>query len=88
MRMKTALSHVHRALGELAGVAEKLKNQNFADQIKAAAGKVQMALEHPDAEHPEVEAMFSEMAGQHELALEPPAAAPPFPGGEPVKQGE
>lgn len=79
MHMRTALNHLHTALIDLAGVAAKLDNQNLADQLKAAAGKVQMAAEHPDSEafediekllHPE----------QPELKLEQGAPViPPLP---------
>jgi len=77
MHMKTALGHLHKALIELAGVAEKIQNQNFADQIKAAAGKVQMAMEHADAEHPELVKAFAEFAAEYGM---PPEGAEPFPG--------
>lgn len=50
MDFKSALSHVHEQLGELETSARKLENQNFADLIKHARGRLSQALEHPDLE--------------------------------------
>lgn len=46
--LKGALEHLHRVLGEVEDAGRKLKNQNFADLIGAARGRIAMAREHPD----------------------------------------
>lgn len=50
MDLKQALSHIQAHLAELETAARKLPNQNFADLIKAAGGRLAQASEHPDLE--------------------------------------
>jgi len=60
--MKKELENMHDALRELEGHARKLPNQNFADVVESARGKVKQLVEHPDLDavskeaHPEVAA--------------------------------
>lgn len=46
--LKTNLVSMQTALGELEASARKLENQNFADLIKHASGRLAQATEHPD----------------------------------------
>ncbi len=51
MDLKDALSHIGAQLGELETAARTLTNQNLADVIASARGKLAQAAEHPDIEH-------------------------------------
>lgn len=48
MDLKAELGHVQERLAELEASARKLPNQNFADLIKSAHGRLAQASEHPD----------------------------------------
>lgn len=48
--LKDGLTALHDHLGELETAARKLPNQNFADIIKSARGRLHQASEHPDIE--------------------------------------
>lgn len=50
MDLKRALADLGEKLAELENAARKLENQNFADIIKSAGGKLAQASEHPDLE--------------------------------------
>lgn len=43
-----AIEGVSRKLSELEDAARKLSNQNFADLIKGARGRLAQAVQHPD----------------------------------------
>lgn len=49
--LKNGLANVHDRLGELETRARKLQNQNFADIVAGAKGRVQQLMEHPDLEN-------------------------------------
>lgn len=73
------LAHLHESLGEVETAASKLKNQNFADLIKAARGRLSQAMEHADL--PEVDKILSAdpRANEHK-------AGAPFPGADDDKK--
>lgn len=48
--LKNALDSLMERLAELEVAARKLPNQNFADLIKGAHGRLSQASEHPDIE--------------------------------------
>lgn len=50
MDLKQGLAGLQAHLAELEASARKLPNQNFADLIKAAGGRLAQASEHPDLE--------------------------------------
>lgn len=50
MQYREALGSVKMALDHLAEAAGGLKNQNLADIVKHAGGKVAQAMDHPDVE--------------------------------------
>jgi len=70
--VKAGLAHVIDRLRELEARARKLDNQNFADLIKGAFGRLMQASEHPDL--PEVqERMNSNDDAQGNLRFDPDA---------------
>lgn len=48
MDLKEQLAHLQERLAELESAARKLPNQNFADLIKSAHGRLAQAADHPD----------------------------------------
>lgn len=58
--LKDALAEIKQRLVELEEAARKLPNQNFADLIKSARGRLAQALEHPDLEKVEQQLMGGE----------------------------
>lgn len=50
MELKNGLHVLHEHLGELEDAARGLENQNFADILKNARGKLQQLTEHADLE--------------------------------------
>lgn len=48
--LKNSLTDMHTHLAGLEAEARKLQNQNLADVVKSAMGKVQQLSEHPDLE--------------------------------------
>jgi len=48
MHLKDHLENMHVALKELEGHARKLPNQNFADIVKSAHGKIHQLMHHSD----------------------------------------
>jgi hypothetical protein len=70
------LHQLHASLTHLEEVTRKLANQNFADIVKSARGKVQQLTEHPDLD--KVVELHGDKAeiGHHDV----PAANAVFPG--------
>lgn len=73
--MKQALSHMMERLAELETSARKLPNQNFADLIKSARGRLSQASEHPDLEKVG-EQLRSDIDGQDQFPFHGGAGAP------------
>lgn len=48
--MKNVLERMKADLAEMEAEARKLENQNFADVLKSAHGKIAQAADHPDAD--------------------------------------
>ena len=46
--LRTGLERMRDALHELENAARKLQNQNFADIVKSASGRVHQLTQHPD----------------------------------------
>lgn len=51
MMIKDALERMHGQLGEFEDALRGLKNQNLADIVGSAKGKIAQAMQHADAEH-------------------------------------
>ena len=76
MTLKMALDAFHHQLGELETAARKLENQNFADIIKSARGRLSQAAEHHDVEAVG-EQLRKDMHGDQEPLPFPSGAANP-----------
>lgn len=48
MDFKASIEQLHASLGGLEDAARKLPNQNAADLVKAARGRVAQLIDHPD----------------------------------------
>lgn len=66
--LKNKLNDILEHLEELEAAARKLVNQNFADIVKSAKGRVQQLTEHPD-----LEAVHKEGSGGEEMPFDPNA---------------
>lgn len=79
MDFKASIEQLHRSLGELEDAARKLPNQNAADLIKSARGRIAQLVEHPDleavGEHVKA-AAYGHHDGQEKLPFDPDAKAP------------
>lgn len=75
--LKQLLGHLLERLAELEAAARKLSNQNFADLVKGAHGKLTQASEHPDLE----------AVGEKLKADIDAKDGPQFPFQDPSKQG-
>ena len=77
MTFKEAVMQLHDRANELAEAAGMLVNQNLADVLKAAAGKLKQASEHADCEA--VDEAVKARVAEHEAAKvpeQPPAFDP------------
>lgn len=73
MDLKRELSSLTDRLDELEAAARKLRNQNYADVVKSAKGRVQQLADHPD-----LHLVQKEMnSNSEELPFNPHAGMPP-----------
>lgn len=73
MDLKPQIAALHHHLGELEGAARKLPNQNAADLIKAARGRLAQFMEHPDIEAVGEQLKTDLHDGQEKLPFDPDA---------------
>lgn len=71
---KSELGSVRSRLTELESEARKLSNQNLADQIGLALGRLSMAMDHPDAELVGQEAPQAAVPNWGPADADPPAS--------------
>lgn len=50
MELKKRIGELVQRLNELEAGARRLRNQNFADVVKSAKGRVQQLVDHPDVQ--------------------------------------
>lgn len=73
--LKNGIADMHAKLAGLEGAARKLQNQNLADVVKSAMGKLQQLGDHPDLER-----VADEDVREEELPFDPSAGTRPVPG--------
>lgn len=76
MDFKPSIEHLHRSLGELEDAARKLPNQNAADLIKSARGRIAQFMEHPDLDAVGEQLKADLHEGQEKMPFDPDAKPP------------